>query len=104
MVSWLATGLAGQRSALASVAAATGRASRRAHAARGALVAGLRLLLRAVLIVAGLVLGTLAAWQLGVGWGLLAAGLSCWILEAVIKDGGERVGPGRGTADQRGAR
>jgi hypothetical protein len=87
MVSLSVASLTARRSAAAALAARLGRTGRRAYAARGTLAAGLRLLLRAVLIVAGLVLGTLAAWQLGAGWGLLAAGVSCWILEAVVKGG-----------------
>lgn len=62
----------------------------RVTSATRAVATGLRGLLRRartpVLTVAGLVLLSAAAWQLGRGWGLAAAGLSCFALEWLTGD------------------
>ena len=72
-------------SAFATLAAHLGRAVRLIYRERRAVLAALRALARFALVLAGLGLATAGAWRLGVGWGLLAAGASCWVVEAVLR-------------------
>lgn len=80
----------GPRSTLGRVAAALARASRRAgRGGRAAMLSGLRLFARFILILASLasaVAGVFVLW--GVGWALLTGALGCLILEWIIKDAG----------------
>lgn len=93
MASWTSAGARVARRADAPSAFATlgalatrlGRAGRVVYCERRTVVAALRVLLRFILVLAGLGLATAAAWRLGTGWGLLAAGVSCWVLEAILR-------------------
>lgn len=80
MVAWTLTG---ERSALSilggRIAAAAARSGRRA-------VTVARLVLRLVLVLAALVLFTVAAWTIALPLGLAVAAVSCLFLEWLIKD------------------
>ncbi len=79
MTTWTFTG---RQSLLSTVARWAAPRLRRSRATIGA---GLRLLLRLLLVIAGLGLLSAAAWMIAVPFGLAAAGVSCLLLEWVVK-------------------
>jgi hypothetical protein len=88
MVSWSATrGALPRRSALGKLASAIGTAVRKAYLGRAVLAAGMRLLTRFMLILAGLGLAIATAAVLwGLAGGLLVGAVSCFVLEWIVKD------------------
>src|SRR5690242_18916835 len=82
----------GRRAAgpVTALAAGLGRLAGQAYANRRNLLSILRTFVRFSLLLAGLILGVGAAWILaGRGWGILAAAVACWVLEWIIRDGGQ---------------